>query len=234
MVTVRIHPPAPHAGPAPPLATCWSRQAAPLRARCALDEPPHHPGTMDDIAAPSRISGTRPSTRNGAPVAARMASTVTPGARSRSTSPSSVGSITAMSVTTRVTRRVPVIGKAAAAHDLRLALRGGLHRDDHPPRARDEIHGAAHARAPSGRAPSSSPGAPARPPAARRGPSCRDARPGSGRRRSRCRSSRHRQGADEAAAGIGQVGSSMPSGGRAPKPTIPFSLWNATRMSGGT
>ena len=57
------------------------------------------------VAASSGMTGTSPGMRSSAPVAARISATSTPGARSRSTSPSSVGSITAMSVTISVTRR---------------------------------------------------------------------------------------------------------------------------------
>jgi hypothetical protein len=55
---------------------------------------------------PSGIAGVSSATMSLAPVLANISVTLTPGARSRSASPSSLGSINASSVTMRLTRRV--------------------------------------------------------------------------------------------------------------------------------
>ena len=63
-----------------------------------------------DFQTASAISGTTSGTMRRALVASMISWTSTPGARSRSARPWSVGSITAMSVTIKVTRRVAVSG----------------------------------------------------------------------------------------------------------------------------
>ena len=82
---------------------------------------------------------------SGAPVAAWIASTVVSSARSFSTRPSGVTSITAISVTTRCTTFAPVSGRVHWRRIFELAvLRRVLHRDNHAPGAGHQIHRAAH------------------------------------------------------------------------------------------
>ena len=78
-------------------------------------------------------------------VAARMSATETPGARSRSTRPSGVGSMTARSVTTRFTGRIDVSGRVHSSTILALALGAMDHGHDHASGAGDQVHRPAHA-----------------------------------------------------------------------------------------
>ena len=70
---------------------------------------------------------------------------LTPGALSRRTRPHWLGSITASSVTISVTGRSDVAGSVNSCNKFRVAFLGVVHRDDHTPRAADQIHGATHA-----------------------------------------------------------------------------------------
>ena len=97
------------------------------------------------VYAASLISGTSGGTISFASVAATTCSTVTPGARSFRTRPSAVGSITARSVTTRLTAPHRGQRQRALLEDLRLALGRMDHGDDHALGAGHQIHGAAHA-----------------------------------------------------------------------------------------
>ena len=85
-------------------------------------------------------------TVTGAAVACTTSSTVTPGASSTSSKESAATSSTARSVMTRWTTRRPVSGQGAGVDEFGIAGAGAVfHQHDHPARATDQVHRAAHA-----------------------------------------------------------------------------------------